>query len=77
MITTVTTVTTVSAIGFPVALGIAAVVCLAVFLTVRELAGATHSASSVKITRSVNIGIVPLALAFAVIVAAKIVEAVA
>jgi len=77
MITTVTTVTTVTAMGFPVGLGIAAAVCLAVFLATKELAGSTRSGPSLRIAKFVNIGIAPLGIAFAVAAAAKIVETLA
>jgi hypothetical protein len=61
----------------PVALGIAAAVCLAVFLATKELASSTRSGPSLRIAKFVNVGIVPLAIAFAVIAATKIVEALA
>ena len=72
MITTVTTVTAVATMGIAEALGIAAAVSLIVFLTAKELVGATHSSSSLRIAKFANVGIVPLIIAFAVILATQI-----
>ena len=80
MITTVTTVTTVTAIaamGVTAALSIAATITLIVFLTARELAGAGHSQRFLRVAKFVSVGILPLAMAFAVIVAITIVGALA
>ena len=79
MITTITTttVTTIAAMGLTAAVSIAAIAILIVFLTAKELAGANRLGSSLRIgriARFVNIGILPLAMAFAVIVAVKIIE---
>ena len=77
MITTVTTVTTVTAIaamGLTAAVGIAGVVSLIALLTSKELAGAGNSGFSMRLARFLRIGIVPLIIAFAVIVAVKIAE---
>jgi len=76
-VTTVTTVTTIVAMGIATTLSIAAVVILGVFLATKELALAMHSGSSQRIAKFVNIGILPLAMAFSVIVAAKILETLA
>ncbi len=78
MITTVTTVTTVTAIatlGLTTVIGIAAVIALIVFLTSRELADAGNSRISWRIARFASVGILPLVIAFAAIVAVKIAEA--
>ncbi len=74
-ITTVTTVTTIAVAGLTAAISIAAVVSLVAFLTTKELAGTGHFRSSLRIAKFVNIGILPLAIAFAVIVAVKILGA--
>jgi len=58
-------------------LGIAAAVSLIVFLTAKELAGATHSNSSLRIAKFANIGILPLAIAFAAAIAVKFFQALA
>ena len=77
MITTVTTVTTVTAIatlGFTTAIGIAAAVGLIIFLATRELASAGNTGFSLKLARFIGVGILPLAIAFAAVVAVKIAE---
>jgi len=76
MITTVTTgtITTVSTIA---AMGLAAtvsVVALIAFLTTKELASASLSSSSQRTARFFNVGILPMVMAFVVIVAVKVVE---
>ncbi len=71
---TVTTVTAIAAMGLTAAISIAAVISLIAFLTTKEVAGATHSSSHLRIAKFVNVGIVPLIIAFAVIVIVKILE---
>ena len=71
-VTTVTTVTTIAVMGLTAAISIAAVVSLVAFLTTKELASAGHFRSSTRVAKFVNVGILPLAIAFAVIVAIKI-----
>lgn len=73
-VTTVTTVTTIAALGLTTAISVAAVIALAVFLTTRELASAGRSRSFLRIARFTSIGIVPLIIAFAAMVAVKIAE---
>jgi len=68
----ITSITTMGATGLTVALSIAAVVSLIVFLTAKELAGTTSSGSPWRIARFVNVGIVPLIIVFAVILATQI-----
>ena len=75
--TTITTVTTVAAMGLTAAISIAAVVSLIFFLTIRELASAGGSAASLRMARFFGIGILPLVMAFAVIVVVKIIEVLA
>ena len=79
MITTVTTtmmltVTTITAMGLTAAISIAAIVSLISLLATRELANANGSGISLRIAKFVSVGIVPLVIAFAVIVALKIAE---
>ena len=75
MISTVTTVTTVTTmIGFGMALGLVAVIALIVFLGVRELATASEGGRQRLLAKSLEIGIVPLIIAFVMIVAMEIVE---
>ncbi len=73
-VTTVTTVTTMVALGLATAISVAAVIALVVFLTTRELASAGRSRLSLRIARFTSIGIVPLIIAFAAMVAVKIAE---
>ena len=77
MITTVTTissVTTVVGMGLATALSAVATISLIAFLTTRELlsAGATHS--SQRMGRFMSVGIIPLVLVFAAVVAVAIAE---
>ena len=71
---TITTVTTIAAIGLTAAISVAAIVTLIAFLSTKQLAGASPSHSSKLIARFLNIGILPLIMAFAVIVVVKIAE---
>ncbi len=73
-ITTVTTVTTIAALGLTTFIGAAAVLTLLAFLTTRELASASHSRFSLRIAKFASIGILPLVMTFAAIVAVKIAE---
>ena len=76
MITTVTTSTITSVttmVGFAVAAGLVAVIALVTFLCARELA-ATGGGSRRFLARSFDVGIVPLVIAFGVIVTMKVVE---
>ena len=74
---TVTTVTTIAAMGLTATVSIAAVASLIFFLTIKELADAGGSSTSLRIARFFSVGILPLAMAFAVIVAVKIAEVIA
>ncbi len=76
MIATVTTstiaaVTTMGSLG--VIMGVVAVVALLVFLCVRELAGAGQDGKRKFLARSLEVGIVPLFIAFVMIMAVKLV----
>jgi len=74
-VTTVTAVTTIVAMGLTAAISIAATVILILSLTTKELAGAGNSSFSTRLSRYLNVSILPLMMAFAVIVAVKIAEA--
>ena len=76
-VTTVTTVTTIAALGLTGVISVAAVVLLILFLTTKELAGASSLGFSLRIAKFVSVGILPLVMAFAVIVTMKIVEVLA
>ena len=71
---TTTTVTSIAAMGFTSIMGIAGVVLLILLLVAKELAGAGHSQSFRLSSRFLNVGIIPLVMVFAVIVAVKIAE---
>jgi hypothetical protein len=73
---TTTTVTTVTAMGLTAALGIVATLALIGFLIAREVAGAAPDERVIRWGRTLNIGIAPLLVAFAVIVALRIAAAV-
>tara|TARA_Y100000294_G_C8291168_1_gene230847 strand:+ start:99 stop:347 length:249 start_codon:yes stop_codon:yes gene_type:complete len=72
--TTVTTVTTIAAMGLTAVLSMAAAIILMLFLSTKELAGVGISGFSMRVARFLSIGIVPLAMVFAVIVVVKIIE---
>jgi len=77
MITTVvtSTVTTVTAItDFGIILGLVAVVALVAFLCAKELATTSASGPRRSLAKFLDVGIVPLAIAFAMIVAMEIVK---
>ncbi len=76
MTTTITTVTTTvtTATGVIAGLGLVATLILIALLISKELATATSGGASVRWGRSLNLGIVPLLFAFAVIVAVKLAE---
>lgn len=60
--------------GLSAAIGIATTVMLILFLTTRELAGTSNSGSLVRLTRYLNVSVVPLMMAFAVVVAATVAQ---
>ncbi len=74
-ITTITSITTIAAMGLTAAIGIVAVVGLIAFLTTKEVASVSRFRPALRIAKFVNVGIVPLVIAFAVIVAVTILEA--
>ena len=71
-VTTVTTVTTM--IGFGMVVGLVAVITLIALLGVRELAGVGHGSTPRLLAKSLDIGIVPLTIAFAMIVVIEVVR---
>ena len=76
MVSTVTTstITTIAAMGLTTTMSIAAVVALIGFLTTKELASANLSPSSQLIARFFSVGILPMVMAFAVIVTVRIAD---
>jgi hypothetical protein len=73
-VTTVTTVTAIAAVGLTAAISAAAVITLMAFLTSRELTMVSQSRLGWRIARFATVGILPLVMAFAVILAVKITE---
>jgi len=71
---TVSTVTTVAALGLMGTLGIVVSIVLVSFLATKELASSSEGPRHRLIARSLDIGIIPLIMAFAVIVVMKIAE---
>jgi hypothetical protein len=76
MTTTVTTATvsTVTVMGITGALGLILTVVLIGLLVSREIAAAGSSKNTIRWARSVNIGIVPLLVSFAVIAGVRVAE---
>jgi len=74
-VTTVTTVTTIAALGLTTIIGIAATLTLMVFLATRELASTGHSRFALRIAKFASVGILPLVMAFAAVVAVEIIKA--
>ncbi|MBA7506256.1 hypothetical protein ES706_04937 [subsurface metagenome] len=74
MISTVTTSAVTTMIGFGMALGLVAVITLIAFLGVRELATASRGGTQRLLAKSLDIGIVPLIIAFAMIIAMEMVK---
>ena len=74
---TITTVSTIAALGLTATISVVAVATLIVFLITKQLVGASPSLPSQLIAKFLTIGILPLIMAFAVIVAVKIAEVLA
>jgi hypothetical protein len=76
MITTVTTSTVSSITTVSLSLGLAAlaVATFAIFLVQKDVLSNSTSEVAVQLRRAINVAIVPLALAFLMAVAAKLVE---
>ena len=77
--TTVTTVATVLAMGLGAAVGIVAIVGFGILLGAKELAGVvrTRSGTSQRMGRFLGVGIWPLAIAFGVFVATRVIQIIA
>lgn len=71
---TITTVTTVAAMGLMAGITIVALFSLIIFLSVKELTGATDSPALLRVSRFISVGILPLVIAFFVLVAVKVAE---
>ena len=69
-----TTITTTVTIGMTAALGVIVTLMLIALLVVKELATGTPGDRVVHWARVLNIGIIPLVMAFVVIAAVKLVE---
>ncbi len=77
MITTVTAVSSITAassVGLATALSIVATISLIAFLTTRELLSVSATHSSQRVGRFMSVGIIPLLLVFAAVVATAIAE---
>ena len=74
---TITTVTTIAAMGLGLFIGIVAVAVLVIFLIAKELAGASRFPRFRVLGKHLNVGIMPLVIAFSVIVGTKIGESLA
>ncbi|MFC1952941.1 hypothetical protein ACFLWR_02280 [Chloroflexota bacterium] len=70
----ITTVTGITALGVSSIIGLAAVIPLVTLLTIRELALASSHKLSWRIARFVSVGILPLVIAFTVIIVIKFIE---
>ena len=68
-VTTVSTVTAIASLGLTTVIGVAAVITLMAFLSTRELAKAGNSGFALRVAKFAGVGIVPLVIAFAVMVA--------
>ncbi len=76
-VTTVTTVSTISAMVLTAAISMAAVVTLIGFLATKELASVSNSNFPQRIAKFLSVGILPLVMVFAVVVAVKVAEVLA
>ena len=72
-VSTVTTVSTIAAMGLTAVFSGLAIAALIFFLVTKELASASSSGSAVRIARYSSVAIMPLLVAFAVIMAVKVV----
>ncbi len=71
---TISTVTTVTAVGFAASLSIFGAILLIGFLATKELVGASRGERQKYLSKAANIAIIPLVMAFIVIVGLKIME---
>ena len=76
MISTVTisTVTTVTAVGLGASLAVFGTILLVGFLTGKALLGASGGERQTYLARAASVGIIPLVMAFLVVVSLKIIE---
>lgn len=76
MTTTVTTVTvsTVTVLGVAAALGVIITLTLVGLLVAKELASATPGERGVRWSHALNVGVIPLLLAFLVIVGVRLAD---
>ena len=77
---TVTSITTVAAMGITAALSITIIAILIPFLVTKQLTAAAHPGSSpriARISRFANVAILPMVMAFVVIMTVKILEIIA
>ncbi len=72
--TTIPTASIISAMGLTAALGIVAAVGLLTLLVTKELASTTGTVFTLRMAEFVNVGILPLTIAFAVIILGKMAE---
>ncbi len=73
-VTTTSMITTIAALGLTSAIAVVVAVALVVFLVTKELAGTSQSRFSLRLAKLVSISIAPLAIAFVVTLAVKIVS---
>ncbi len=71
---TVTTVTTIAVMGLSAVISMVAVISLIIFLTTKELVSVSGSSTSLRVAKFLSVGIVPMIMAFVVIVVVKIIE---
>jgi len=74
LITTVTSVISVAAMGFTSIMSIVAVAVLILLLCAKEFTGTSQSLSCWRSSRFLSVGIIPLVMAFAAIVVIRIAE---
>jgi hypothetical protein len=72
--TTVTTVTAMATMGLAATLSLAATILLIFFLSTKELVAAKGSVATMRISRFLSIGIVPLIVTFAIITIIQIIQ---
>lgn len=73
-VTTVSTITTIAGLGMAAALSIAAIVTLISLLMTKEFVSVRADGSWQRIGKFLNVGIVPLLMAFTVVVILAIIE---
>ncbi len=71
---TISTITTTTAVGLATAIAVVGVLALIGLLMTKELASAGQSGNSKLVARFCDVGVLPLAVAFAVTVGIKVVQ---